>query len=289
MPVAGRNPVLSKLLLALPLLLLLAVAGTGAARAAGERELTEDEQADLVLFVNGNTLFTLYHELGHALVHHLGIPVLGREEDAVDSLAGWLMVPDEPDETAENLLMAAGDGHALSDYFGDADDLAFWDEHSMDLQRFAAIYCLLYGSDPEAFAELANELEMPEGDRERCPVTYAQVQDSWLAVLGPHLRGDGNAATGGQVLLSFADPGPDLDPALRDLVEGPGLMAGAAAQLAEDLVLPADIPVTFKACGETNAFFDPNTGGVEMCYELVAWFVDLYLKDLAEADEASDR
>lgn len=284
MPVRLRR--VARLLILLPLSL--ALAWASAAQAADEVSLTEEERADLILFVNGNTLFTLYHELGHALVHHLAIPVLGREEDAVDSLAGWLMVPSEPDEAAENLLMAAADGHALSSYFGEDDDLAFWDEHSMDLQRFAAIYCLLYGSDPEGFAELAEDVEMPEGDRARCPVTYAQVQESWLTVLGPHLRDDGNAGGGGQVLVSFDDPGPDLDPALRDLVEGPGLVAEAAEQLAGQLILPVDIPVTFKACGETNAFFDPSTGGVEMCYELVAWFVDLYLRDLAEIQAESE-
>ncbi|MFC3228743.1 DUF4344 domain-containing metallopeptidase [Marinibaculum pumilum] len=278
LPRTGRLLRLLALVLAL-----LPTAVAGGAWGADDPELTEEEAEDLVLFVNGNTLFTLYHELGHALVHRLEIPVLGREEDAVDSLAGWLMVPEEPDAEAEELLMAAGDGHALAAYYGEDDELAFWDEHSMDLQRFAAIYCLLYGSDPEGFAELADDIEMPDGDRERCPATYAQVEASWLSVLAPHLRdGPGDRPGGGRIVVRFEVPGAELDPALKDLVEVPGLMQAAADDLSAQLVLPGDIPVLFKTCGEENAFYDPETGQVEMCYELIAWFVDLYLQDLEE-------
>ena len=65
-------------------------------------------------------------------------------------------------------------------------------------------------------------------------------------------------------------------------------MAAAAEELAASLRLPTDIEVRFMSCGETNAFFDPATGGVQMCYELVAWFVELYLQDLAESEEEDE-
>lgn len=271
--------------------------GTADPAAPDQEALTDEEAEALVLFVNGNTLFTLYHELGHALVDRLQLPVLGREEDAVDSLAAWLMVPEEADPLAEELLMAAADGHALADWYGEEDDLAFWDEHSMDLQRFAAIYCLLYGSDPEGWADLADELEMPEGDRARCPATYAQVEAGWLTVLADHVRpdpqtrrpqrrapggSDGDGGGGGRILVTFEPPGPELDPQLRALVEEPGLMQAAAEGMAEMLVLPGDIPVAFTTCGEANAFYDPATGEVQMCYELVAWFLEIWFRDLAD-------
>ena len=58
---------------------------------AGVRELGKDsrlkgmsqaQQMDMIEFVVGNMLFVGFHELGHALIHELGLPVLGREEDA---------------------------------------------------------------------------------------------------------------------------------------------------------------------------------------------------------------
>src|SRR5690606_37873185 len=50
-------------------------------------ELTLDKRKQLVEFVAGNVAFVLTHELGHAVVSELGIPVLGRLEDAADSYA----------------------------------------------------------------------------------------------------------------------------------------------------------------------------------------------------------
>jgi hypothetical protein len=47
--------------------------------AAGERQLVE--------FVIGNTMFVMAHEMGHALINEMNMPVLGREEDAADSFA----------------------------------------------------------------------------------------------------------------------------------------------------------------------------------------------------------
>lgn len=265
-----------------------------AASRSGPRELTAEEADELLTFVNGNVLFFLYHEIGHALVHRLEIPVLGREEDAVDSLAAWLMVPDEMDPAAAQLLQAAGDGHALSAWYAeddDEDDLAFWDEHSHDLQRFASIYCLLYGSNPEAYADLADEVEMPDYERERCPWTYQQVESGWLAVLSGHLRSQDGArrpgSSGGRILVSFGEPRPPLHPGVRRLVEEPGLVQAAAEGLASLLVLPDDIPVKFMNCGEANAFYDPQTGEVQMCYELVDWFVEIWQRE-RDGDDGGD-
>lgn len=43
-----------------------------------------------------------------------------------------------------------------------------------------------------------------------------------------------------------------------------------AIPLAQQLRLPQDIPVTFAECGEDNAFYDPETRSITMCYELFA-------------------
>jgi Putative metallopeptidase len=54
---------------------------------ASAAALHPHERERMVQFVVGNTLFALGHELGHALVSDLRLPVLGREEDAVDIFA----------------------------------------------------------------------------------------------------------------------------------------------------------------------------------------------------------
>jgi hypothetical protein len=49
--------------------------------------LTEQQRLDRVEFVAGNTLVLLLHELGHAHIAEMHLPVLGREEDAADTFA----------------------------------------------------------------------------------------------------------------------------------------------------------------------------------------------------------
>jgi len=58
----------------------------------GLKDLTLEQRKSLIEFVAGNMLFVLNHELGHALVSEMGLPVLGKEEDAVDAFAVLAML-----------------------------------------------------------------------------------------------------------------------------------------------------------------------------------------------------
>jgi hypothetical protein len=51
------------------------------------KNMPQPQQRDLIEFVTGNMLFVGFHELGHAVIQELGLPVLGRQEDAADSFA----------------------------------------------------------------------------------------------------------------------------------------------------------------------------------------------------------
>jgi hypothetical protein len=48
---------------------------------------TEQQVRDRIEFVAGNVIFATAHEVGHMLIADLGLPVLGREEDAADAFA----------------------------------------------------------------------------------------------------------------------------------------------------------------------------------------------------------
>src|SRR3954465_10065187 len=50
--------------------------------------LDPQQRDQLIEFIIGNTLFTLTHELGHAVISEFQLPVIGREEeDAADAFA----------------------------------------------------------------------------------------------------------------------------------------------------------------------------------------------------------
>ena len=93
------------------------------------------EQAEFVL---GNVIFVLFHEIGHALVSEFELPVLGREEDAVDRFATFLLTPegDEDEETdPSTILVDAMSGWFLSSNQTELADIEWWDEHGRDQQR----------------------------------------------------------------------------------------------------------------------------------------------------------
>ena len=49
--------------------------------------MSQAQREKHVEFVVGNLLFVLGHEAGHAAIRDMGIPVVGREEDAADIFA----------------------------------------------------------------------------------------------------------------------------------------------------------------------------------------------------------
>lgn len=129
-------------------------------------------------------VFVLYHEVGHALVHALDLPITGKEEDAVDQLSTYILA-DGTDEGETAALDGAeffvGDEEEL-------DDLAFWDEHSLGQQRFYNIVCWVYGGDPDKHKEMVGEDFLPESRAVRCPGEYEQLSKAWSTLLAPHSK-----------------------------------------------------------------------------------------------------
>lgn len=135
--------------------------------------------------VNDALLFTTMHEVGHALVNVLDLPITGREEDAVDQLAALILVDnaEDGDQAAINGVRALPSGSEI-------DELAFADEHALNEQRFYNVLCLVYGQDPETWADWTRDGTLPPGRAERCPAEYEQTRAAWDTLLEPHLRRD---------------------------------------------------------------------------------------------------
>lgn len=81
------------------------------------------------------------------------LPITGREEDAVDIFAAVLLV--ESDEDAVIAGIDQFDVNAAEET--DLEELAFRDEHSLNTQRFYNVSCIVYGSDPSAYADWVAE------------------------------------------------------------------------------------------------------------------------------------
>jgi hypothetical protein len=134
--------------------------------------------------VAGATVHTVYHELGHALVDLYQLPITGREEDAVDQLATFLLA--DGTEQGEQAALDAAEAFLID--ADQVDEMAYSDEHALGQQRFYNIVCWVYGQDPEAHADLVGEEYLPEERAQGCQHEYEQLATSWTKLLQPHLR-----------------------------------------------------------------------------------------------------
>ena len=262
----------------------LSLSAVSAAQASSDRifaELDETEE-EIALFVLGNTLFTAYHEIGHALIHTLDLPVVGREEDAVDGFAAVMMIPDEPDDFMDALVISAADGWLL--YAAEMEDkggagIPFWDEHSLDEQRFFATACLIIGSDPEGFSDYARDIGLPRSRTETCEFDFHQMRRGWRRLLADHLvetRGKGP----GRITVQFERPKTTAVADLQSFLQQSGILSAAAEAINQLIHLPTDIPVTVSSCNVAGAYYIPAQRSVVMCYELIAEFERLIIEDI---------
>lgn len=250
----------------------------GVAAPAMAQDSDDPVLGEAMAFALHDAAFTMYHEIGHLLVGELGLPVLGKEEDAADALATiWLLEFDEAEDSYDALINAA-DGwyyNAVTSTGSGVDDFSYYSEHSLDIQRAYAMVCLMVGKDMETFGETADAYEMDPDQQEQCSFTYEQAFTSWMSLLEPHLRDD-DAGEPIEVIYEDAGNYEDFAQALKDYQ----IMEYAAETVAASFVLPR--PVTFRAtqCGEPNAFYDPSAGEVIYCYEMAEHMFYLYLYDI---------
>ncbi|MCY7375956.1 MAG: DUF4344 domain-containing metallopeptidase [Pyrinomonadaceae bacterium] len=67
------------------------------------------------------------------------------------------------------------------------------------------------------------------------------------------------------------------------------LLEKAADKLNQSLILPYDINLITKDCGEVNAFYDANTHSVTVCYELMEHFYTVFRSDGLSDEKAYDK
>jgi hypothetical protein len=128
----------------------------------------------------GTWMFVFFHELGHGLIDMYGLPVTGKEEDAVDDFSAVLLI----EAGLADFAIRAAEYWSVTDQ-GMYDESSFADEHSLNSQRFFNILCAVYGSNPRQYQGLVTGGYLPEARAERCPAEYQQKLRSWETLLEP--------------------------------------------------------------------------------------------------------
>ncbi|MBW6421439.1 DUF4344 domain-containing metallopeptidase [Rhizobium sp. XQZ8] len=249
------------------------------------KDLSEKQIEDSVEFAFGNALFFMFHEAGHLLVSEFGLPVLGREEDAVDTLSTLLLL-EADDDVFDTALIDSVDGWTFSADASEAaeEEQALWDAHGLDRQRAFNMVCLMVGKDPKKFKQSADDVEMPQNRRQECAGEFQKAHDSWFGVLKPHLR------TGDKKSKFTITYKPAKTKDLKDyvdLVKEAKVLDLLSELLSSLYVLKDGIKLTAAECGEPNAYWSADEREVTYCYELMQYHTQTVAKYFRE-EESGD-
>lgn len=123
----------------------------------------------------GGWVGVVLHEAGHAVFDIQKIPRFGKEEDAADQIAAFMMLQFGTDvarvmvKGTYNLwrhMYGMSGGHQAGHYAG---------VHSIGAQRGANYLCIAYGGEPAALKDLA-DIWLNEARKENCANEYKQVR-----------------------------------------------------------------------------------------------------------------
>ena len=235
---------------------------------------SQQQRENVVEFIIGNMLFVLLHETAHNIITEFSLPVLGRQEDAADLFAVLTLLK-VGSPMSHRVLAEAARGWFLSERRAKRDREApvYYDAHGLDGQRAYQIVCLMVGSDPVKFAELANEAKLPEDRQRTCQKDYTDASSGWDAVLKPHRRDPGQPNAKIEVIYGEGKGQLDLYAQGFRSVQ---LLEAVREHIAEELRLPTPFTLEMQNCGFINALWDASTHKLTLCYELAADFGELY-------------
>lgn len=218
-------------------------------------------------YIIGNTLHVALHEAGHMLIDQLRLPVLGQEEDAADNFATIALIDQDTNLGDLALADTAHFWFVLSDS-AELQDASFFDEHDLDIQRAYRIVCHLVGVDPEIFDYLAKAANLSEDNYETCGANFELTADSWFSVLEPNKAPENHENV---YEINFERPSAELKEA-HDILSSGGIIDDLTIILDNYVKLPNTINIQGAACGQENAFYDPETATIVICYEMVNFY-----------------
>ncbi len=134
--------------------------------------------------VAGTLVFVTLHEFAHAFITELEIPITGREEDSADEFACLLL--NFGGARTQGYAFSAARWFAIMSADTNSKDLPFWDEHSLNEQRFYDIFAFFYGSDPNRFSYA--QRVVPKARLARSESDYQKKKKAWDKLLSPHFR-----------------------------------------------------------------------------------------------------
>ena len=136
----------------------------------------------------GQVLWITLHEIGHAAFDIFNVSIFGKEEDAADNFATYVML-----QFAEARRLILGAAWAWNEYMQDYKRnpvvplrlAGFADSHGLPQERFYNLACLAFGSNPVEFEDL--ERYLPATRAGNCAREYLVLANAFQREIHPHI------------------------------------------------------------------------------------------------------
>ena len=138
--------------------------------------------------VVGECLFTISHEMGHAVFDLLNVPLFGRPEDDADQFAAHVLIRIGKTNAPQLIKGAA---YMYAQYANKptvtVPVTAFADVHGAPMQRLYNLLCLAYGADPELFADVVDKGFLPKSRVPACKSEWGEVDYAFQHLIYPYI------------------------------------------------------------------------------------------------------
>lgn len=89
----------------------------------------------------------------------------------------------------------------------------------------------------------------------------------------------------GDLYLSYEKAKGEEFKRIRAALEETGFFDDLVEQLNEKLAFPNDINIVFASCGVANAFYSPSDLQITMCYELIAYYLQIFEENIETEED----
>jgi len=142
--------------------------------------------------VVGQFFFWTTHEVGHAMFDIFQTPLFGREEDAADQFAVFIMLQFGKDQARR---LVGGATYAANEVIKSFDPKSTVEKpldkyssvHGLPEQRFYNLVCWAYGADPVAFADVVEKGYLPKRRAGNCEYEYQTFRRAFASKMLPHI------------------------------------------------------------------------------------------------------
>ncbi|MFT6398559.1 MAG: hypothetical protein ACJAYU_003318 [Bradymonadia bacterium] len=126
--------------------------------------------------------WVLAHELGHAFIYIFPLSV-GEDIEAASTKYATVFAADLG--AGRSVIAFARHWYAVDSWVSER---TYIDEHAINARRVNDALCLLYGSNPDEFAELPSEFPGFRTAFRDCEAEWRAEKQRWDDLFGPHIR-----------------------------------------------------------------------------------------------------